>query len=96
MKSQLLKLTLPAIIIIVFVVQSFGQGTPPHLNPKYGADSATRVQCAMSISLYSEFYKQKNYYRKAINRWVKLPIWWGISQKQPLTGCLKRMLPKPP
>lgn len=68
MKSQLLKLTLPAIIVVVFAVQSFAQGTPPHLNPKYGVDSAERVQCAMSISLYSEFYKQKNYY-DAVKPW---------------------------
>lgn len=68
MKSQLLKLTLPAFIIVVFVIQSFGQGMQPHQNPKYGADSSSRVQCAMSISLYSEFYKQKNY-DDAIKPW---------------------------
>lgn len=68
MKSKLLKSILPVIVLLIFVINAIGQGVPPHLNPKYGADSAVRVQCAMNISLYSEFYKQKNY-NDAVKPW---------------------------
>ncbi len=68
MQSKLLKLILPVVIFLVFVIQAIGQGVPPHLNPKYGTDSSSRVHCAMNISLYSEFYKQKNY-ADAVNAW---------------------------
>ena len=30
-------------------------------DPKYGPDSAAREACMMNMSLYGEFYKQKNY-----------------------------------
>ena len=40
-------------------------------DPKYGPDSAAREACAMHISLYGEFYKQKNY-KDAINDWRKV------------------------
>jgi tetratricopeptide (TPR) repeat protein len=68
MKSKLLKSTLPVVVMLLFVINVFGQGVPPHLNPKYGADSTVRVKCAMNISLYSEFYKQKNF-KDAVKPW---------------------------
>jgi tetratricopeptide (TPR) repeat protein len=68
MKKVLLKLTLPVAIVLLFVAQSFSQGVPPYQNPKYGVDSASRMKCAMNISLYSEFYKQKNY-KDAVKPW---------------------------
>jgi len=37
-------------------------------NPKYGPDSAAREACAMHMSLYNEFYKQKNY-KDALKDW---------------------------
>ena len=40
-------------------------------DPKYGPDSAAREACAMHISLYGEFYKQKNY-KDAVNDWRKV------------------------
>ncbi len=40
-------------------------------DPKYGADSAAREECMMSISLYGEFYKQKNY-KDALINWRKV------------------------
>jgi len=68
MKAKLLKLALLAVIILIYTIQSFGQGQLPYQNPKYGVDSASRVECAMNISLYSEFYKQKNY-NDAVKAW---------------------------
>lgn len=40
-------------------------------DPKYGPDSVARENCAMHISLYGEFYKQKNY-KDAVNDWRKV------------------------
>ena len=40
-------------------------------DPKYGADSAAREACMMNISLYGEFYKQKNY-NDALVYWRKV------------------------
>ena len=71
MKKVILKLTLPAFIVVLFTVQSFSQGLRPYQNPKYGVDSASRMECAMNISLYSEFYKQKNY-KDAVTPWRKV------------------------
>lgn len=68
MKSTLLKLTFSVFFITIFTLASSAQGVPPYKNEKYGADSASRVSCAMNISLYSEFYKQKNY-NDAIKPW---------------------------
>lgn len=68
MKSTMLKLTVTTFIITIFTLGSIAQGVPPHQNPKYGVDSASRMACAMNISLYSEFYKQKNY-KDAVKPW---------------------------
>lgn len=40
-------------------------------DPKYGPDSAAREACMMNISLYGEFYKQKNY-KDALVHWRKV------------------------
>lgn len=71
MESKLLKSTLLVLVLFVFVNTLIGQGTPPHLDPKYGADSVARMECAMNISLYSEFYKQQNY-TDALKPWLKV------------------------
>lgn len=42
-------------------------------DPKYGPDSTAREECAMRMSLYNEFYKQKNY-KDAYNDWRKVFI----------------------
>lgn len=71
MKSTLLKVTFSVLFITIFTLGSIAQGVPPYKNEKYGADSASRMECAMNISLYSEFYKQKNYV-DAVNPWRKV------------------------
>jgi hypothetical protein len=40
-------------------------------NPKYGKDSASRMECAKNISLYSEFYRQNNF-KDAVRDWRKV------------------------
>lgn len=71
MKLKLIKLTLSTVVFLLFVSSVIGQGVPPHQNPKYGVDSAARMSCAMNISLYTEFYKQKNY-ADALKPWRKV------------------------
>lgn len=71
MESKLLKSTLSALVLFVFVIKALGQGVPLHLDEKYGADSASRMECAMNISLYSEFYKQQNF-ADALKPWLKV------------------------
>ena len=67
MKS-FLKLTVATLFITIFTLGANAQGVPPYKNEKYGVDSTSRMACAMNISLYSEFYKQKNY-NDAVNPW---------------------------
>jgi len=66
-----MKLTLSAIVFFVIVVKTNGQAVPTHLDPKFGSDSASRIECAMNISLYSEFCKQQNYV-DAVKPWRKV------------------------
>ena len=40
-------------------------------NPKYGPDEDSRKECAANISMYSEYYKQKNY-RDALEPWKQV------------------------
>ena len=54
--------------ILVFLLFGFlpnknlnAQAKKPHEDPKYGQDSASRMECIKNLSLYSEFYKQNNY-----------------------------------
>jgi tetratricopeptide (TPR) repeat protein len=68
MKAKMIKSTISVIILLVAVVSAMGQGTPVHLDPKYGKDSASRIECAKNISLYSEFYKQNNF-KDAVKPW---------------------------
>ena len=42
-----------------------------HENPKFGPDSAARMECAKNLSLYREYVKQKNYV-DAYNPWFKV------------------------
>lgn len=48
-------------LAVIISTSAFGQGLQPHNDPKYGPDSASRIECVKNISLYSEFYKQKNF-----------------------------------
>ncbi|MBI9067811.1 MAG: hypothetical protein JEZ09_11005 [Salinivirgaceae bacterium] len=71
MKSTLLKTTFSVLFVTIFTSGVMSQGLLPYQNPKYGVDSASRIACAMNISLYSEFYKQNNY-KDALGPWRKV------------------------
>ncbi len=71
MKSKFLKSTLTSVFLLLITIRLFAQGIPVPQDPKYGPDSTTRVHCAMNISLYTEFYKQKNY-KDAVKPWRKV------------------------
>jgi len=43
----------------------------PYEDPKYGPDSASRMECLKNLSLYREFVKQKNYI-DAISSWYEV------------------------
>ncbi len=60
MKSTLQTTALFLFIAVLTASSAFGQAKP-YENPKYGQDSSSRMECVKNISLYSEFYKQKNY-----------------------------------
>lgn len=52
------------VIFLLFgisVSNLYGQAKKLYEDPKYGQDSASRMECVKNLSLYSEFYKQKNY-----------------------------------
>ncbi len=71
MKSTFLQTTALIFFFAVLTASSaFGQAKP-YENPKYGKDSASRMECLKNISLYSEFYKQKNY-PDAVIPWRKV------------------------
>lgn len=56
----------------LLVLMSMGSMAQSYLqDPKYGADEESRKQCAIQSSLYSEFYKQKNY-KDAYVPWNKV------------------------
>ncbi|MBE9466938.1 MAG: hypothetical protein IMY72_01300 [Bacteroidetes bacterium] len=65
MKTTVIKLIL-VFILSAFINNAFSQHV--HENPKFGSDSASRVECAKNISLYTEFYKQKNF-NDAVKPW---------------------------
>jgi len=68
MKSKVIQLTILLFSLLVTATGAMGQVKPPYQDPNYGVDSASRVECAMNISLYSEFYKQQNY-KDALKPW---------------------------
>lgn len=71
MKSIFSKTTATIFFLAVLTASSvFGQ-KQPHEDPKYGQDSASRMECVKNISLYSEFYKQRNY-NDAVKPWRKV------------------------
>lgn len=71
MKSTFLKTTATIFFLAALTASSvFGQ-KQPHEDPKYGQDSASRIECVKNISLYSEFYKQRNY-KDAVKPWRKV------------------------
>lgn len=71
MKSVLLRKTATLLILATLTAASSFAQVKPHENPKYGKDSVTRMECIKNISLYSEFYKQKNY-KDAVVAWKKV------------------------
>ncbi len=68
MKSNAIYLTILLFSLLLSTTNSKGQGKLPCHDPNYGKDSASRVECAMNISLYSEFYKQQNF-KDALKPW---------------------------
>ncbi|MFA6402274.1 MAG: hypothetical protein WCX31_11725 [Salinivirgaceae bacterium] len=68
MKSNAINLTTLLFALLLSVTTVSGQGKLPHQDPNYGTDSASRIVCAMNISLYSEFYKQQNF-KDALKPW---------------------------
>jgi tetratricopeptide (TPR) repeat protein len=68
MKATFFKTTISLIAVIALAISAVGQGKQPWEDPKYGKDSAERVECAKNISLYSEFYKQQNF-KDAVKPW---------------------------
>lgn len=64
---------LKSILSITFTIIIYASllGQKPHLDPKYGADSASRMECLKNLSLYREFVKQNNI-KDAISPWTKV------------------------
>lgn len=71
MKSNLVKTIAIIFITVLSVGNVFGQKKQAHEDPKYGIDSASRMECVKNMSLYYEFYKQKNYV-DAVVSWRKV------------------------
>ncbi len=67
-----IRLTLMFTLSWVFIWQGL-KAQDPMKDPKYGPDEQTRTECIKNLSLYSEFYKQKNYSDALIP--------WRITQK---------------
>lgn len=68
MKTIALKFGTLAMALVLMAGSANAQQKKYLSDPKYGPDSASREACAVHISLYSEFYKQKNY-KDALNDW---------------------------
>lgn len=71
MKATLIKITTTIFFFLAFFANQANAQAKPYEDPKYGVDSASRMECLMNISLYTEFYKQKNY-NDAIGPWRKV------------------------
>lgn len=71
MKSNLVKTIAILFITVLTVGNVFGQKKQAHEDPKYGVDSASRMECVKNMSLYYEFFKQKNY-TDAVVSWRKV------------------------
>jgi len=61
--KRVISTTIVALLLLGFLPGNIlvGQSKKPYEDPKYGQDSASRMECIKNLSLYSEFYKQKNY-----------------------------------
>ena len=71
MKTFAFKFGILAVSLMMAAGQTDAQQKKYLGDPKYGPDSAAREECAMRMSLYNEFYKQKNY-KDAVNDWRKV------------------------
>lgn len=71
MKTFAFKLGILAVSFMMAAGHTDAQQKKYLSDPKYGPDSAAREECAMRMSLYNEFYKQKNY-KDAVNDWRKV------------------------
>lgn len=71
MKTFAFKFGILAVSLMMAAGQTNAQQKKYLADPKYGPDSAAREECAMRMSLYNEFYKQKNY-KDAVNDWRKV------------------------
>ncbi len=88
MKTILQKGLLTAFLLLLIVSSTFAQGYLQ--NPKYGEDEEARRECAINLSLYREYYKQKAY-DAAKPAWQKvLEICPAASQNAYIHGA--RML----
>ena len=71
MKTFAYKFGVLAVSVLMMANTANAQQKKYLSDPKYGPDSAAREECAMRMSLYNEFYKQKNY-KDAVNDWRKV------------------------
>jgi tetratricopeptide (TPR) repeat protein len=56
------------LLFILLILQFTAYGQLPHENPKYGTDSASRMECAKNLSTMSEFVKI-DLYDRAFGSW---------------------------
>lgn len=68
MKTILLRSLLP-VAFLALTLSSFGQAYLS--DPKFGANEEERKECATNLSLYQEFYNQKNY-NQAKSHWIQV------------------------
>ncbi|MBN1185122.1 MAG: tetratricopeptide repeat protein [Bacteroidales bacterium] len=52
-----MKRTMITAVLVCVIAQAYAQITPPHQDPKYGPDSASRVECAGNLSTVDGFMK---------------------------------------
>ncbi len=69
MEHKTLRLTILTLILIFSAQIVLSQKI--HENPKYGLDSASRIECVKNLSLYREYVKQDNY-KDAVAPWFKV------------------------
>ncbi|HNZ72520.1 MAG TPA: hypothetical protein PKJ43_07855, partial [Prolixibacteraceae bacterium] len=74
MKKFLTYRILPAIAILLFALNSRGQAYLQ--DPKFGDSQEARQECAANLSLYQEFYNQRDFNRAK-------PLWMKVLKNCP-------------
>jgi tetratricopeptide (TPR) repeat protein len=69
MKAFILRIGVLSLFLVS--ICNFSNAQQIYSNPKYGKDSASRMECAKNISLYTEFYRQGNF-KDAVRDWRKV------------------------